>query len=93
MTKMHLSLNVRDVEKSAAFYTAFFGASVRKRRPKYANFDLDWPPLKLALQEAAGGAMASVDGPGPLSHLGMQVATPEEVQAMRERLIASAGIV
>lgn len=82
--KMHVSLNVRDVEKSVTFYEAFFGDPAHKRRPGYANFDLDRPPLKLALQEAAG-----VAGPGALSHLGIQYGTPEEVQAIRERLIAS----
>ena len=82
--KMHVSLNVRDVEKSVTFYEGFFGVPAHKRRPGYANFDLARPPLKLALQEAV-----PVDGLGALSHLGIQVGTTEEVQAARERLIAS----
>lgn len=82
--KMHLSLNVADVERSVAFYEAFFGVPAHKRRSGYANFDLSQPPLKLALQEEKPQT-----GVGSLNHLGIQVATREQVEAARERLIAS----
>jgi len=82
--KTHISLNVKDVERSITFYEGFFGVSVHKRRPGYANFDLISPPLKLALQEAV-----VTEGVGVLSHLGIQVATQEEVQEARGRLINS----
>ncbi|GAB4460279.1 MAG: ArsI/CadI family heavy metal resistance metalloenzyme [Armatimonadaceae bacterium] len=83
--KTHISLHVRDVEHSVAFYEAFFGVSAHKRRPGYANFDLAEPPLKLALQQA------DHDTPrlGSLSHLGIELETAEEVQRFRERLTAS----
>ena len=68
--KAHLSLNVTDVEKSAAFYEAFFGVPAHKRRPGYANFDLSSPPLKLALQQNPPCCR------GTLNHLGIQVSTP-----------------
>ncbi len=84
VARMHVSLNVRDVDQSVTFYEAFFGVPAHKRRPGYANFDLAAPPLKLALQEAA-----PADGLGALSHLGIQVGTTGEVQAARARLIAS----
>lgn len=84
VSKTHVSLNVRDIERSVAFYQAFFGVPAHKRRPGYANFDVARPPLKLALQEHAPQA-----GVGTLSHLGVQVGTAEEVQATRERLEAS----
>lgn len=84
LAKTHVSLNVRDVEQSTAFYEAFFGVAPHKRRPGYANFDLTNPPLKLALQECA-----PAEGVGALSHLGIQVGTTEEVQAARERLVVS----
>lgn len=82
--KTHLSLNVKNIGRSVTFYEVFFGVPAHKRRPGYANFNLVNPPLKLALQEAA-----VTDGAGPLSHLGIQVATAEEVQSARERLISS----
>jgi catechol 2,3-dioxygenase-like lactoylglutathione lyase family enzyme len=79
--KTHLSLNVSDVERSAAFYEAFFGVPVHKRRPKYANFDVSNPALKLALQESP-----DLTGKGALNHLGIQVSSPEEISAAKERL-------
>ncbi len=82
--KTHVSLNVTDIERSVAFYEGFFGVAAHKRRPGYANFDLATPPLKLALQESP-----LVEGAGALSHLGIQVGTTAEVEAARERLIAS----
>ena len=83
----HVSLNVKDIEKSVAFYEAFFGAPAHKRRPGYANFLVENPPLKLALQEAG-----VTPGLGTLSHLGVQVATTEKVSAARVRL-ESSGLV
>ena len=85
--RVHLSLNVRDLEASVAFYQAFLGVPPHKRRPGYANFAPESPALKLALNElppAAGGRT-------PLNHLGFQVETPEEVQRARERF-AAAGL-
>lgn len=84
LAKMHVSLNVRDVERSVAFYEAFFGVAAHKRRPGYANFDLAAPPLKLALQE-----FTPAEGTGTLSHLGIQVGSTAEVEAARARLFAS----
>ena len=49
--KTHLSLNVADLDASVRFYEALFGAPAHKRRPGYANFDVENPPLKLALVE------------------------------------------
>lgn len=78
--KTHISLNVSDVTKSVAFYEAFFGVSAHKRRPGYANFDLENPALKLALNESAAGKG------GALNHLGIVVDSVDAVEAARERL-------
>jgi catechol 2,3-dioxygenase-like lactoylglutathione lyase family enzyme len=80
-TRVHLSLNVRDLEASVAFYQALLGSAPHKRRPGYANFAPEGVALKLALNElppAAGGRT-------PLNHLGFQVETAAEVNAARER--------
>jgi catechol 2,3-dioxygenase-like lactoylglutathione lyase family enzyme len=81
MTKMHLSLRVRNLKDSVAFYQAFFGVSPHKVRPGYANFDLADPPLKLALNESR-----VEEGTGALDHLGFLVSTAQEVYAAKERL-------
>jgi catechol 2,3-dioxygenase-like lactoylglutathione lyase family enzyme len=80
--KMHLSLNVSDLPRSVAFYEAFFGVAPHKERPGYANFDLETPPLKFALNEHP-----IKRGNGPLSHLGFHVPTAEHVHAAKARLI------
>lgn len=85
--RFHLSLNVRDLEASVRFYEAFLGVPAHKHRPGYANFALDRPALKLALNELPPAA----SGRTPLNHLGFQVESAEEVQAARERF-ARAGL-
>jgi catechol 2,3-dioxygenase-like lactoylglutathione lyase family enzyme len=84
--KTHISLNVSDVAASVAFYEAFLGVKAHKRRPGYANFDLESPALKLALNESAHGPG------GALNHLGIVVGSTQEVDAARARL-AAAGLV
>ena len=86
VAKTHLSLNVTDVEKSAAWYEAFFGVTTHKRRPGYANFDLESPPLKLAIQAGKH------EGTGTLNHLGILVESTDEVLAAKTRL-EGAGLI
>jgi catechol 2,3-dioxygenase-like lactoylglutathione lyase family enzyme len=81
--KTHVSLNVTDIDRSVAFYEAFFGVPAHKRRPDYANFDLDEPALKLALNAHTG---ATANAPGTLNHLGIVVDSADTVDAARTRL-------
>lgn len=85
--RVHLSLNVRDLDAAVAFYEAFLGSAPHKRRPGYANFAPDRFPLKLALNELPPAAQ----GRTPLNHLGFQVDSAAEVQQARERF-AAAGL-
>lgn len=88
--KLHLSLNVAELARSVAFYEAFLGVRPHKLRPGYAYFDLAEPPLKLALNELPRSPEARRSAqPGPLSHLGFQVATAAQVLAAKERLQAA----
>jgi catechol 2,3-dioxygenase-like lactoylglutathione lyase family enzyme len=77
--KAHLALNVRNVERSIEFYRKLLGIEPLKVRPGYAKFDVQQPPLNLTLNEV------SFNERGALSHLGLQVATTEDVLRMRER--------
>lgn len=85
--RVHLSLNVRDLEASVAFYEAFLGVAAHKRRPGYANFAPEGIAIKLALNELP----PNTEGRTPLNHLGFQVSTAAEVQAARARF-AAAGL-
>jgi catechol 2,3-dioxygenase-like lactoylglutathione lyase family enzyme len=84
MSRVQLALNVDDVDAAVAFYTTLFGTEPAKRRPGYANFAVADPPLKLVLFEAPGKG-------GTLNHLGVEVATPDEVAQATQRL-STAGL-
>ncbi|MEQ1642617.1 MAG: ArsI/CadI family heavy metal resistance metalloenzyme [Pyrinomonadaceae bacterium] len=77
--KAHLALNVSDVETSIEFYKKMLGLEPSKVRTGYAKFDVQNPPLNLTLNQVA------FEGKGALSHLGIQVATTEDVIALREQ--------
>jgi len=68
MSRIQLALNVSDLERAVGFYSKLFGAEPAKRRPGYANFAIDEPPLKLVLFEGTGAG-------GTLNHLGVEVPT------------------
>lgn len=103
--KPHISLNVKDVAASVAFYTKLFGiepmkfikgnttthsivrdqAGEESEKPRfgYAKFDVTEPPLNFVLNEVPFS-----EG-GTLSHLGIQVASTEDVLKTRERWVES----
>lgn len=84
--KAHIALNVTDVAKSIEFYRAMLGLEPSKVRTGYAKFDVENPPLNLTLNEA------KFNERGALSHLGIQVASTDDVLAMREKWAASSLI-
>lgn len=99
--KPHISLNVKSVSDSVEFYSKLFGIEpmkfikgdttthsvVKEQRGEesvkprfgYAKFDVEDPPLNFVLNE-----VPYTEG-GGLSHLGIQVATTEDVLRTRER--------
>jgi catechol 2,3-dioxygenase-like lactoylglutathione lyase family enzyme len=77
----HLSLDVPDLGEAVAFYRELLGVEPATK-PGYAKFELEDPPVALALQQASRGA---------LSHLGIRVASTAEVVASSSRL-AQAGL-
>lgn len=84
--KAHLALNVKNAERSIEFYKKLLGIDPSKVRTGYAKFDIQNPPLNLTLNEVP------FNEPGALSHLGIQVASTDDVLAMRERW-AEAGLI
>ena len=103
--KAHVSLNVTDIDRSVEFYRQLLGQEPLKHyheetvvhsvllddqgqdsemaRTGYAKFDLASPPLNLVLNEVQAGAG------GALSHLGVQVASNDDVLAIKNRLLAA----
>ena len=83
--RLQLALNVSDIDEAVEFYTRLFGAEPARRRPGYANFAIDEPPLKLVLFGCCGAG-------GTINHLGVETETAEEV-ADAERRMTGAGLV
>jgi catechol 2,3-dioxygenase-like lactoylglutathione lyase family enzyme len=82
MSRIQLALNVDDLDQAVTFYSRLFDAAPAKRRPGYANFALDEPAVKLVLIENPGRG-------GTLNHLGVEVASTEEVVAATRRYAAA----
>jgi lactoylglutathione lyase len=79
MARIQLALNVGNLDEAIDFYSKLFDTQPAKRRPGYANFAIDQPPLKLVLIEGGGE-------PGTINHLGVEVVSTEEVTAATARL-------
>ncbi len=82
MARVQLALNVADLDEAVAFYSKLFATEPAKVRPGYANFAVVDPPLKLVLVADADQT------PGTLNHLGVEVASTDEVTAAQTRLAA-----
>ena len=81
MSRIQLAINVSDLDAAVVFYSKLFGTEPAKRRPGYANFAIDEPPLKLVLFEGPEG--------GTINHLGVETDDASAVEAAEARLRAS----
>jgi catechol 2,3-dioxygenase-like lactoylglutathione lyase family enzyme len=84
VSRVQLALNVSNIDAAVDFYSKLFDTEPAKRQPGYANFAIIEPPLKLVLIENPTARGTGVTG--ALNHLGVEVATPEEVQTAIGRL-------
>jgi catechol 2,3-dioxygenase-like lactoylglutathione lyase family enzyme len=73
--RFQLALNVRNLDEAVAYYARLFGVPVNKRKPGYANFAVQNPPLKLVLFEAK-------DAPERLNHVGFEYFDDAEVESV-----------
>ncbi|MCM2532472.1 VOC family protein [Neobacillus pocheonensis] len=80
MMKMHVGVNVTELEKSIEFYTKVFNAEPVKIKPGYAKFLLNDPELNFTLNlkdEVLGNQVG---------HFGFQVENQDEVFQHKGRL-------
>lgn len=68
--RFQLALNVRNLDEAILYYSKLFGVPVNKRKPGYANFAVDSPPIKLVLFEAPEASER-------LNHVGFEMDTDE----------------
>lgn len=79
LPKLHVALNVNNLEESLAFYRSMLGIEPVKVRRGYAKFDSTTPNVNLTLNENP------VRENGGLNHLGIQVDSTDEVLRLREQ--------
>ena len=65
--RVHISLPVKDLEKSRDFYSSLFGAPASKVKSDYLNFRLDKPSIHLALVQS------DLASPSPAQHYGIEL--------------------
>ena len=77
--RVHLSLNVRNLEEAMAYYSKLFNTQPHKIRDGYANYAIDNPPLKLVLME-------NPNADDRINHMGVEVTPDEDLPAHIRRL-------
>lgn len=80
--RIHISLNVKNLKKSLWFYRVLFNRNPSKLRDDYAKFEPTVPPVNFTLNEHAD----AIDRDG---HFGIEVKSPEAVQAVISRMTAA----
>ena len=78
MQRLHLHINVEDLERSIGFYSTLFGAPPSVRKDDYAKWMLEDPRVNLAISQRGLA-------PG-LAHAGIQADTAAELATIAARL-------
>lgn len=80
--RLHVHINVADLDQSVAYYSALFGTGPTREKPSYAQWRLDDPSVNFAISTSCG------DTPG-LSHLGIQMGDDASLDQLHDRLQAA----
>ena len=83
-SRIHMNWFVNDLEQSTRFYEVFFGQPPSKQRPDYVKFELEDPPLHLALNQD----MPPTPG-GFVAHMGIQLKSTDQIAEAKERFVAA----
>jgi catechol 2,3-dioxygenase-like lactoylglutathione lyase family enzyme len=85
MKRLHVHVSVANLDQSIGFYSALFAAKPSVIKSDYAKWMLDDPRVNFAI---------SMRGNAPgVDHLGIQVESGEELQAVYGRLREAGGVV
>jgi catechol 2,3-dioxygenase-like lactoylglutathione lyase family enzyme len=82
-SRVHVAINVRNLERSLPFYQTLFAQEPTKLRPGYAKFEVAEPPVNFTLNENPN----IQTGVGTFSHFGIQVKSSAEVLNAKTRFI------
>ena len=78
MRRIHIGLNVKDLDASVRFYSDLFGAAPSVRKDDYAKWMLDDPRVNFAIS-SRGGKVG-------VNHLGLQTDSDAELELLNGRL-------
>jgi catechol 2,3-dioxygenase-like lactoylglutathione lyase family enzyme len=81
MKRFHVHVAVDDLGKNIRFYSALFGAPPTVEKSDYAKWMLDDPRINFAISRRGGAA--------GVNHLGFQVDSAEDLQALRAKVDAA----
>ena len=79
MRRMHIGLQVDDLDESVEFYTRLFGVEPTLRRADYAKWMLEDPRVNFSLDTHGEGEAGS-------AHYGIQVDSQDELEEMRDHI-------
>jgi catechol 2,3-dioxygenase-like lactoylglutathione lyase family enzyme len=82
MKRLHVHIAVTNLAESMRFYTTLFGIDPTVAQVDYAKWMLDDPRVNFAISQR--GAKAGLD------HLGIQVDSDEELEALNQQFIKAA---
>jgi catechol 2,3-dioxygenase-like lactoylglutathione lyase family enzyme len=78
MKRFHVHMSVDDLDANIRFYSSVFGAPPTVRQDDYAKWMIDDPRVNFAISKR--GAMPGLD------HLGLQVESDAELNALRSQV-------
>ena len=78
MARIHVNLQVGNLDESLAFYNRLFGAPPTVRKSDYAKWMLEDPRINFSI--------ATTSGEPRIEHLGIQAESREELAVLRGRL-------
>ncbi len=81
MKRFHVHVAVEDLSKSVTFYSSLFGAQPSVQKDDYAKWMIDEPRVNFAISQR--GQTPGID------HLGFQMDSTEELNAMTAQLRAA----
>ncbi len=82
MQRLHLHINVDDLDKSITYYSALLGHKPSVEKPDYAKWLLDEPRVNLAISRRT-------DRQTGVNHVGIQVENDSELKQLHSRLTES----
>jgi catechol-2,3-dioxygenase len=80
MKRLHVHVNVTNLDEAIGYYAALFGSNPTVTKPDYAKWMLDDPHVNFAI---------SAGGKAGLSHLGIQVESAGDLRNVSEQLGAA----